>query len=48
MIKHKPRRDPKFHQDDKFLGAGKFTIEADKILIIGLFLCSGLNIIKRA
>ena len=43
-IKHRPKSEPKFHQIDKLLGAGRSTKEELIILIAGWDLRMGLNI----
>jgi len=45
MARHKPKRDPKFHQIDKFEAAGRSIKEPLIILMAGWFFRIGLSII---
>jgi hypothetical protein len=44
IIRRRPKRDPKFHQMEIFIGAGRSTIAVFKILRRGAFLRAGANI----
>lgn len=44
ITRHSPSRDPKFHQIDKFLGAGRSTRLLFRILIAGWDFRVGWNI----
>ena len=46
IIRHKPNNEPKFHQIERFLGAGRSTIAVVIILSKGCCLWIGLNIFK--
>jgi len=45
ITRHRPSIDPKFHQIDKFLGAGRSTSLAFTILKAGWDFRRGLNIV---
>ena len=44
MIRHRPKRDPKFHKMEMFAGVGKSTIAPLAILNKGWFLRMGAAI----
>ena len=46
MIKHRPNREPKFHQIDRFIGAGRSITELEIIFKRGCDFRRGRNIIQ--
>jgi len=47
IVRQRPSKEPKFQNEDRFLGAGKSIKEPDKILAIGSVCRNGLNILRK-
>lgn len=46
-MRHRPRREPKFHQDERLIGAGRSTRAVFRIFRMGFDLRRGLNILSE-